>query len=203
MLPSLPFACISCTVHFFHRVWDMGSVTSPCEGAQPRAPQHTPLAIWCRFGTGILTPTSCTLLRQLQDLGHTEAAPAHSPAWLRSLLLTLPFHFLVLRWFELRKAQCRPLLQCALHCLVEQLCHPKQSQEGAVTQTTSPGLQSWTGNSPPWSVRCLLWNKSLVSSLLTAASVHHTIYCIPALCILMAHNTSERHPGNAGSTDKC
>lgn len=201
MLPSLPFACISCTVHFFHMVWDMGSVTSPCEGAQPRAPQDTPLAIWCRFGTHILTQTSCTLLRHVQDLGQTEAAPVHSPVWLRSFLLTLPFHFLVLRWFELRKAHCRPLLQCAA-ALPGWAALTSQAEAGRSSSTdhfTRAGL----GNSPPWSVRCLLWNKSLVSSLLTAASVHHTIYCIPALCILMAHNRSERHPENAGSTDKC
>lgn len=46
-------------------------------------------------------------------LGPAEAAPVHSPVCLRCLLLTLPFHFLVLRWSELRKAQCRAVLAWA------------------------------------------------------------------------------------------
>lgn len=90
------------------------------------------------------------------------------------------------------------------------------SQHRAVAQTTSPGyseqratepypvsVQVCLGSKHLWSVGCLLLNKSLVSSLLAAASVYQTIYCIQAISILMVHNRRERHTENTQRNDKC
>lgn len=86
----------------------------------------------------------------------------------------------------------------------------------AIKQTASPGhsehrgctlylvsVQKCLRNTHLWSVRYLLLTKSLVSSLLAAASVHQTIYCIQAIPILIVHNKRERQTRNTQSGDKC
>lgn len=112
----------------FHWVWDMGSL-SPCEGAQPRAPQDTPLAIWCRFGTDILTPTSwssSTLLRLVQDYWGRERQ--HLSTLLRVWEASCSHFLSIFRfWGDLNQEKLT-VDHCwheQLHCLVQQLWQPR------------------------------------------------------------------------------
>lgn len=112
-LPVLPFACTSCTVHFSHLLQGVGDGVSHFLHVKELSPEPSRTHLWPP-GAGLRQTSSLQPARAGPGfLGQTEAAPVHSPTWLRSLLLALPSHFLILRWFELRKAGCRALLACA------------------------------------------------------------------------------------------
>lgn len=189
----------------------MGSVTfSMWRSSAQSSPGHT-------FGHLVQVWDRHPLSNQLKQLhlaqagpgllGQTEEEPVHSPMCLRNLLLTLPFHFLVLRWSELRQAHGSALLACAdaLPALAAPTA-PKQGQERADPETTSPGLQSWTKHA---------WETTPFGVLGVCFWINHlSVHCsqLPVCTRLFAASQpfgfngshgSERHPENTRSSDKC